>query len=115
MEWKLVKDDLHRLRQELAERSTRLGKLRAKHETLLAKHGQSAEEQDKSEVQCSIGPHPLSCTVCLIHQPLLPTQQHSCSEVVPQRFMLSAQRMFTVTPMFAAAWHLMQPTRSKGI
>ena len=53
MEWKLVKDDLHRLRQELAERFTRLSKLRAKHETLLAKHGQSAEEQDKSEVQHS--------------------------------------------------------------
>ena len=60
VEWKLVKDDLHRLRQELADRTMRLGKLRAKHETLLAKHGQSAEEQDKSEVR-SWGPLPQAC------------------------------------------------------
>ena len=61
VEWKLVKDDLHRLRAELAERSTRLSKLRAKHETLLAKHGQSAEEQDKLEV---LSP---ACIFCMRH------------------------------------------------
>ena len=51
MEWKLVRDDLHRLRQELAERSVRLAALRAKHATLLSKHGGSAEEAQESEVR----------------------------------------------------------------
>ena len=51
VEWKLVRDDLHRLRQELAERSVRLNTLRAKHATIVAKHGGSAEDAHESEVR----------------------------------------------------------------
>lgn len=50
VEWKLVRDDLHRLRQELAERSVRLNTLRAKHATIVTKHGGSAEDARESEV-----------------------------------------------------------------
>ena len=64
VEWKLVRDDLHRLRQDLAERSVRLNTLRAKHATLVAKHGGSAEEAQESEV-CLLLRGPALLDVCM--------------------------------------------------
>jgi coiled-coil domain-containing protein 39 len=46
---KLLRDDLHRITLELKERSVKVEKLQAKHETLSAKGGRDENGEPKSQ------------------------------------------------------------------
>lgn len=54
-ELKLTREDLHRVACELKGRAQRVATLRAKHDTLLAKHGADAEEESQSQVPYCMG------------------------------------------------------------
>ena len=48
-ELKLVRDDLHRVACELRTRTHRAASLRAKHDTIIAKHGANAEDAERTQ------------------------------------------------------------------